>query len=74
MDLHHLRTSYKCIVIFFSVCSEKLPDVPCGYLNQTKHPNGTCYVGDQFEGLWNYTVFNNKTNITRVSASEEYYK
>ncbi len=58
------------------MCSERLPDVTCTLSNLTRHANGTCYARStgEFQGLWNYTLFNNKTNISRISASEEYYK
>ena len=58
----------------FAVCSEYLRDVECAAFNETQHVNGTCYSDGEFQGLWNYTLFKNKTNITRVSPSEEYYK
>ena len=59
----------------FLVCSEFLQDVACDLSNQTRHENnGTCYSEGEFVGLYNYTLFHNKTSISRVSPSEEYYK
>ncbi|KAL5013211.1 hypothetical protein ScPMuIL_007481 [Solemya velum] len=52
-------------------CSLKLPLVPCN--EGTQYPNGTCYQGEAFLGLWNYTIFKNTTGRVRVSPSEEYW-
>ena len=40
----------------------------------TRFSNGTCYSEGRFLGLYDYELFKNETNITRVSASEEYYE
>ncbi|KAI0231282.1 Sodium- and chloride-dependent glycine transporter 2 [Lamellibrachia satsuma] len=54
-------------------CSLKLPDAQCDESSLHKYVNGTCYNSTTFIGLWNYTLFRNKTGISRHSPSEEYY-
>ena len=55
-------------------CRDKLPLMECTDGAQTKNPNGTCYSEGQLIGVWNDTVFENKTGISRVSPAEEYWK
>lgn len=54
-------------------CRDKLPLMDCTAGTQIKYPNGTCYSDGQLVGVWNDTVFENKTGISRVSPAEEYW-
>ncbi len=51
-----------------------LPDVDCDQAGEVMYNNGTCYLDGKQLGIWNYTVFKDITNQSRISASEEYYK
>ncbi|KAK3101057.1 hypothetical protein FSP39_000622 [Pinctada imbricata] len=52
-------------------CSLKIPLTKCD--NGVKYLNGTCYVNDEFEGVWNNTMFTAITGRKRVSPAEEYW-
>ncbi|RUS82915.1 hypothetical protein EGW08_009338 [Elysia chlorotica] len=52
-------------------CSLKWPLVSC--VNGTAYSNGTCFEGGRSIGIWNRTIFEESTNISLVSPSEEYW-
>jgi len=59
----------------YTVCVDRLPDVPCNASRQIAYANGTCYSDSaDMIGIWNQTVFEDVTRLKRTSASEEYYK
>ncbi|XP_045164528.1 sodium- and chloride-dependent glycine transporter 1-like [Mercenaria mercenaria] len=52
-------------------CSQKLPLTTCD--DGIKYGNGTCFEDDEMAGVWNDTLFEEKTGIKRVSPAEEYF-
>ena len=63
----------------YTACSLLLPSVKCNEsisreTTLKQYANGTCYNGSHLTGVWDYALFKNKTGISRISPSAEYYK
>ncbi|PAA68201.1 hypothetical protein BOX15_Mlig032869g1 [Macrostomum lignano] len=52
-------------------CTDRLPFVSCG--EGQPQPNGTCYNGTIFLGIYNESLFQKTTGLRRILASEEYF-
>lgn len=57
--------------MFSADCSLNWPLVDC--VDGVQEANGTCYKDEKFQGIWNISLFDNKTGIKRVWPSEEYW-
>ena len=55
-------------------CRSRLPDVKCDVVPDVRHDNGTCYNDGNFTGVWNYTMFKEVTNRTRIAPTREYWE